>query len=502
MLVLITIAISTFAIYHFLQLSDAIDKILRENYSSIIASGKMVQALEQQERALLGMFFGGIDSLQTVFYQNRDDFMRAHRNAERSTAIPEESAILDSISTTYTLYLTKADSLQDYLLAKGADRSTRVFKINVIQPITIQLKNHCQQLASINRNLLLETEDASKKLSQRAIIVLIIVSGIAVGISLVAAFQFTRYILRPIEKLTHSVYEISQGNLDQKVEITTNDEMALLGSEFNRMTERLQEFEKAKRAQLDRMKLDFMAIVSHEFRTPLTSINMSIDILSQEILGPLTEKQRELLLDAKNDCERLARLLKNLLNLSKLESGGYELDFVPTNLQELIENSIRPLRLSLKEKNIDVVISLPEDLPDLMADQQQLSWVFSNLVGNAIRYVPNGGKIKLAVERKQDWLEFCLEDNGVGIPEDALESIFEKFVQLKTPDEAAKGSVGLGLAIAREVVKAHSGRIRVESKVGEGSRFYFTIPMKIYSPEEPQTININHEHTKTQNTRC
>jgi PAS domain S-box-containing protein len=225
---------------------------------------------------------------------------------------------------------------------------------------------------------------------------------------------------------------------------------------------------------LDRMKSEFIATVSHEFRTPLTSIAMSLDILSQGVAGQVSDRQKELLAAAKDDCERLRKLVKELLDLSKLESGKYETKKEPLRLQSIVENSLKPLRLMLQETNIELEQNVPNSV--VYGDEQQLSWVLTNLVSNAVRYTPPGGKVKLEASERENEILISVTDRGKGIPHEAREAIFEKFVQIKQPSETTPGSVGLGLAIAREVVEAHGGRIWVESEVGKGSTFSFTLP--------------------------
>ena len=227
---------------------------------------------------------------------------------------------------------------------------------------------------------------------------------------------------------------------------------------------------------LDRMKSEFMATVSHELRTPLTSINMAIDILSQEVLGLVNERQRDMLSTAKDDCERLTKLVRELLDLSRLESGKYEMKRETVNLRTLVEEALKPLRLQFREKGIQVETDISPTTPDVPGDQQQLSWVMTNLVSNALRYTPENGKVIIHSEIENDSVRISVADSGRGIPADAIEMIFDKFVQVKQATDSMPGSVGLGLAIAKEVVEAHGGRIWVESIVGKGSTFHFTIP--------------------------
>ncbi|MGH7600477.1 MAG: sensor histidine kinase, partial [bacterium] len=229
--------------------------------------------------------------------------------------------------------------------------------------------------------------------------------------------------------------------------------------------------------KLDQMKSDFMATVSHEFRTPLTSLNMTIDILLQGLLGGVSAQQGELLATAKADCERLTKLVKELLNLSRLESGRYQMKKEPVNMQELVDDALKHLRVPFRLKEIAFETAIDSTLPDFPADREQLSWVITNLVSNALRYTPAGGKVTINAGRENGVIQVSVADSGRGIPPEALEAIFDKFVQVRQSTDSTPGSVGLGLAIAKEVVEAHGGRIWVTSEVGKGSTFVFTIPL-------------------------
>jgi signal transduction histidine kinase len=224
------------------------------------------------------------------------------------------------------------------------------------------------------------------------------------------------------------------------------------------------------------MKSEFIATVSHELRTPLTSINMAVDILSREVLGKVNEPQRDMLVTAKDDCERLTKLVKELLDMSRLESGKYELKNEKINLRSVVEEALKPLRLQFREKGIHLETEIPHTMPAVPGDEQQLSWVVTNLVSNALRYTPADGTVTVHSDLLEDSVRISVKDSGRGIPPDAVEVIFDKFVQIKQSTDATPGSVGLGLAIAKEVVEAHGGRIWVESSMGQGSTFFFTIP--------------------------
>ncbi len=230
--------------------------------------------------------------------------------------------------------------------------------------------------------------------------------------------------------------------------------------------------------KLDRMKSDFIATVSHEFRTPLTSINMTIDILAKEVIGQINERQKELLGSAKEDAQRLIKLVKDLLDLSRLESGQYKIKKEWVDLRRLTEETVRSLDLVLKEKGIELRLRFSPALPQIWCDARQVSWVMANLTSNAVRHTPPGGTVTIAAERTNGSVRVSVSDTGKGITEQDIGTIFDKFVQIKSPAEATPGSVGLGLAIAKEAVESHGGAIWVESKMGEGSTFFFTLPVE------------------------
>lgn len=229
--------------------------------------------------------------------------------------------------------------------------------------------------------------------------------------------------------------------------------------------------------EIDKMKSDFMAAVSHEFRTPLTSINMGVDLLRQKLLGPLSPEQEELLAGAKQDCDRLTKMVRELLQLSRLEAGKIEVKAEPFDVAAAIESTLQPLKLPFQEKGVELAVSAEPGLPPLVGDEQQFSWVVSNLVSNALRYTEPGGTVEIRSARDDGAILVQVRDTGRGIPEDQIDKIFDKFVQVKAQQVATPGSVGLGLAIAKEIVELHGGTIWAESVVDRGSTFSFRIPV-------------------------
>jgi two-component system, NtrC family, sensor histidine kinase KinB len=228
--------------------------------------------------------------------------------------------------------------------------------------------------------------------------------------------------------------------------------------------------------ELDKLKSDFMATVSHEFNTPLTSINMSIDILKQEILGSLNTMQKDLITSTTLDLIRLRKMVKDLLELSRLESGSNNLKKEIINVSDFIDSSLKSIWLPFVNKGVYLNVNIEQNLPDIMGNSDQLSTVITNLLNNALRYTNKEGEVIIDINKVERDIQISITDTGRGISKENIESIFDKFVQIKGVDDSTPGSVGLGLAISKEIVEAHGGRIWVESKVGKGSIFKFTIP--------------------------
>ncbi|ACB83849.1 ATP-binding protein [Natranaerobius thermophilus] len=233
-----------------------------------------------------------------------------------------------------------------------------------------------------------------------------------------------------------------------------------------------------KLKKVDELKSQFVSTVSHEFRTPLTSINMSIGLLLDKIPGDINDDQKELLQVIQEDSERLNRLVNELLDLSRIESGKMQMDFDYYDIKNIIQHAVKPLRIQAEEKNIQIKINVSDNLPKVRADHTKIGWVVSNLVGNALRYTPTDGTGVINIETKQtaNKIVTSVTDNGSGISEEYQKIIFDKFLQVNG-GESTQGGAGLGLAISREIVRAHGGDMWVDSELGEGSTFYFTLNM-------------------------
>jgi NtrC-family two-component system sensor histidine kinase KinB len=242
--------------------------------------------------------------------------------------------------------------------------------------------------------------------------------------------------------------------------------------------------------RFDELKNNLVATVAHEFRTPLTSLRMAIHLCTEEAVGPLTTKQADLMFAAREDCERLQTIVDDLLNLSRLESGGIDLQKRRVEPQSLVDLAIDVHGAAAKSQQITLRSEVFPGLPEAFADPDRLQLVFTNLISNALRYSPAGSEIVVralaetgpadaSAGNTNGHIRFEVCDQGPGIPVEHQEALFEKF--FRVPGRPG-GGAGLGLFIARGIVQAHAGRIGVSSEPGHGSIFWFTIPA---APDRP-----------------
>ena len=213
---------------------------------------------------------------------------------------------------------------------------------------------------------------------------------------------------------------------------------------------------------------------SHELRTPLTSLGMSVDLLLEHASQSLLESDLDLLRAAHEEVHRMKALINDLLDLSKIEAGRIEMEFENVPASTLFEHIRAVFKSQLEIKQVDFQYDIPSDLPTIRADANKITWVLSNLVSNALRYVKDKGCITLKAQKIGNNIHLSVHDDGPGIPEKYQLKIFQKFVQVKGQEA---GGSGLGLAICKEIVRAHGGTIWVESSKGNGSTFTFAIPV-------------------------
>jgi len=320
------------------------------------------------------------------------------------------------------------------------------------------------------------------------------IGALALVVSTWVSFLLSRSITQPVEAMTHAAEEMASGRYAQQIAVQGQDEIGRLGSAFNRMA---REVERARRTQRD-----FMVNISHDLQTPLTSVRGFSQAIIEGAIRDLGGLKRagSIIYEESN---RMGRLVSDLLDLARLEAGQIEVAKVPVDLAHLLQLCVEKSGLQAKEANILLSLNLPDALPTILGDSDRLSQAFANLLDNAIKYTPSGGKVALegyvlgsshnprelgpevraklglpGALGKGQWIIVSVNDTGIGIPEGDLDRIFERFYRADKA-RADKEGIGLGLSIARQIVEVHGGRITVSSRVGEGSQFHVALPVNV-----------------------
>jgi signal transduction histidine kinase len=317
-----------------------------------------------------------------------------------------------------------------------------------------------------------------------------VVGLIVVFCTVAAALLITRSIARPVRLLSFAAEEFGSGNFSARAPAEGRDEISRLGMNFNAMAERLQKRQE-RFTELDRLKSEFVSTVSHELRTPLTTIKALTRLLMRERLDET--KRREYLETISVECDRQIDLVLNLLDLSRIEGGVLRVTHERVDVQEVISSVVKSETRSAEKRRHDLRFDTRVEVPPVCADAKELRRVLSNVVENAIKYTPDGGRIVLSALQQDGQVAISVADNGRGIPPEDLPILFDKFhrgrparhseamrnaaTDAEFLEDADVSGVGLGLYLARNVMEQMGGRITVESEVGRGSTFKLHLPV-------------------------
>ena len=585
----LVVLVGAWGITNLRRLGKASEAILEENYNSILAAEKTIDAIERQDSAILLFLLENRDRGIEQFRQNQIEFLKWLGRAEGNITIPGEAQIVANIEESYQNYLKAFSELQ-----QQANPTTENYYETVV-PIFEQIRDRSDRLRNINQSAMEAASANAQQVSNQAIWSMAIAGATAAGIGLGFSLLLTRRIVRPLADMTTATEKIASGEYDIALQIKSQDEIGILAREITTMSQKLKAFrdlnvgkvivekqrseaivqsiadgiivvdselkimainpiaanvanvksmlatnnhfldvfdnrtlyqhlrhtaetgkpsqleddiltvereqhtqyykfaitpvvteaeeivgailllqDVTKLKELDNLKSEFVATASHELRTPLTGMAMSLNLLAETTENKLSESESELLDTAVEDVERLRSLVNDLLDLSKIESGKLTLDFVDVGVNFLLDKAVSALSIQAEQNQIALVQQpLSEDIK-IKADANKIIWVLTNLIANALRYSDSGGEIKIGVTSRNSWVEIFVTDKGAGIPLEYQNKIFDKFVQVETEKDV--GGSGLGLAICKEMILAHGGRIWVDSTVGEGSTFTFTIP--------------------------
>jgi signal transduction histidine kinase len=293
---------------------------------------------------------------------------------------------------------------------------------------------------------------------------LVLAGVIGAAIALVIARWVARGMTQPLRDMAQAAHRMETGDYSQRVSTESRDEVGQLAVAFNRMSSQVE--------SLERLRRDLVANVSHELKTPISALRAHLENLLDGVEEPDPETLQVMLAQS----ERLGRLVDQLLELSRLESGDVPLDRGSVELVPLVAEVLSEIEVARPERGVRVADAVPKDIPPVFADRERVHQVLFNLLDNAVRFTPEGGRVTISASRHNGSVDVAVADTGPGIAPEDLPRVFERFYRVDESRSRDDGGTGIGLAIARSVVEAHGGRIWAESDPGRGTTFTFELP--------------------------
>jgi signal transduction histidine kinase len=317
---------------------------------------------------------------------------------------------------------------------------------------------------------------------------------VGLGMAVLASLLIGRRVVRPVGLLRQGAARIGAGDLNHRLEITTGDELQALAEEFNHMASRLQasyatleqkvEERTQQLALASQHKSQFLANMSHELRTPLNAILGYTELILDHIYGEVPDKVREVLERVHKSGQHLLGLINAVLDLSKIEAGELRLAVSDYSLKDAVYTAVASVESLATEKHLRLVVEVSPDLPVGQGDERRIVQVLLNLLGNAIKFTDDG-EVRVRATAADDAFWVSVSDSGPGISDEDQAKIFDAFQQADSSSTKHKGGTGLGLSIAKRMIDMHGGRIGVESGLGKGSTFWFTLPVHVERRREP-----------------
>ncbi len=596
-LMVLLVIVSAMSIGVITWYSQAIERVLSENYRSVVYGQKMLEALEQLTADAQAVAFAGRDrdpsfedhqrAARKLFQDNLDD-------EYKNITLPGEGAAETQVRRHWMAYQRQLDEV----LAPNVTDTERRSRYQVLLPQRDAVKAGAQKIIDMNLENMVSVNGHAQAWASwsKTALFISLGAGLLLG-SLLIAFV-GRWILQPLRTFTQSVREIEAGNLNLVVPVRSQDEVGQLAEAFNSMAAKLRAFRETDQAtllrtqqttqlaidslpdavavinpegvielangvatrlfglrpaspvqdlnlgwlvdlfravrdqqrsyepqgyqntlqvfdngtekfflprgvpikdaagrlvgvtlvlvdvtrlrQIDEVKSSLVSTVSHELRTPLTGIRLANHLLLSDRIGTLSPKQTEVVMEARDNADRLQRIIENLLDMSRIEAGTSALQMMPVSPHELAAEAADQVRSAAQDKGVELKVDVPVELPRVRADRTRMVHVLLNLLNNALRYTAAGGHILVAAALHDREIEFRIQDTGQGIPRMYQPRVFERF--FRAPGQSG-GGVGLGLAIAKEIVQAHGGAMRLESQEGQGTTFFFTLPQEATTKE-------------------
>jgi two-component system sensor histidine kinase GlrK len=472
-LIALIVVVNFYALSQLHQLTILSEAILTTDSASIEEEKRLLRIFLAQMRSAEKFVLFQDKAFHNQFVEGNSHFAESVGKIAMLIGSPRERDLLEQIRNLHGQY---AASLVPAAMRKPTASRDRA---ELSDAITARVN----ELIRLREEAIAQKTAAARDQSAVAAHVVSWLTFGGIGLAILLAFLHARSVSRPLKKLAQELWLVGKGEFQRYLDIQSPEEIGELAHAFNWMAARL--------AKLDEMKEDFIAHISHELRTPLTAVREGTTLLWEEIPGPLTTSQRDIVNVVRSHSERLYRFLSSVLDLSKMDAGMMEYIQGPSDLSALLDRSAQTVQLTAQRKGIRLEVICPTPLPLLHLDEGRMQQVLDNLLTNAMKFTPEGGIVRVTatLKEKQEeaggvrWVEVRVSDTGAGISPEESERIFHKFYQSPHHQSQRERGTGLGLAIARHIVEAHGGKIWVESQLSKGSTFILLLPAPEYDQQ-------------------
>lgn len=486
-IVVFMMVMSFYLLFRLNYLNKVTDSIMRADIPFIENGEKLVDCLLEQVRNEKKYLITNDSAFLDLFDQKKREFLERLKYLEESLAGRGKGEEIQQAKELYQKYLSLV-SKEIVFVGREEDIPPDIRYEKEKKKALDQLTESIRKLILVTQTELIKKIGMFQSMGYKATQMSFVIILFAVLFGLIFGYFFTRSICFPIKILKDATEHIAQGDLDHRIEVTSNDEIGVLGMAFNLMCTKLKE--------MDQMKTDFVSHVSHNLKTPLTVIREANDLLLKKIAGPISETQRKLLNITREETLRLTMMINDLLDISQLEAGLMRYNFQYYFIQDIIRKSTDEIRFLAESKHIHIQWRKGGDIPKVLLDREKIAQVMDNLLSNAIKFTSSGGRIAITVDEVdsktapqslaehnrlnnvRSFVQVSISDTGIGIPVECHKTIFDKFQQVSNKGKGGMKGTGLGLSIVKHIILDHGGDIWVESTRGEGSTFHFTLPFR------------------------
>jgi signal transduction histidine kinase len=407
-------------------------------------------------------------------------------------AVPAEREIIQKIRVAQEEAMTVVADIAN-LVRDGKVAAATELQLTREDPLYRSIDGLVGEIAQHENGRMAALRASIDAANRRSLVVMAAFAMASVGLALVGGFVISWAFILPVRAAHNFLSDVAEGKFGGTVVVPNGDEFGALADRLNATTRELARLDAGQRQTADalrslnvkleqasRAKSEFLANMSHELRTPLNAILGFTEMILDDLYGEIPAELKEPLADIQTNGRHLLRLINDVLDLSKIEAGRMELALGEYSVDDVVGTVRASLRSLASEKGLDLVIEVEPDLPDAYGDGKRIMQCLVNLVGNALKFTRHG-RVVVGVTRQGDMLLYRVADTGIGIPADQIDAVFAEFRQVDATTTRDFGGTGLGLSITKKFVEMHGGRIWVESELGKGSTFSFTIPIRVES---------------------